>query len=63
MRTVRQEIRVTEVYPSANGKVRKVKLLVSHSTLDKQGKRITKSVYLDRPVQKIVVLIEAEEVS
>ena len=52
--------RVTEVYPSADGKVRKVKLLVSDSTLDKQGKRTTKPVYLDRPVQKIVVLLEAE---
>lgn len=52
--------RVTEVYPSADGKVRKVKLLVSDSTLDKQGKRTTKPVYLDRPVQKTVVLLEAE---
>lgn len=47
--------RVTEVYPSADGKVRKVKLLVSDSTLDKQGKRTTKPVYLDRPVQKTVL--------
>ncbi len=34
--------RVTEVYPSADGKVRKVKLLVSDSTLDKQGTRTTR---------------------
>ena len=52
--------RVTEVYPSADERVRKVKLLVSDSTLDKQGKRTTKPVYLDRPVQKVVVLLEAE---
>lgn len=52
--------RVTEVYPSTDGIVRKVKLLISDSTLDSQGRRITKPVYLDRPVQKTVVLIEAE---
>nr|XP_055051225.1 uncharacterized protein LOC129437096 [Misgurnus anguillicaudatus] len=52
--------RVTEVYPSTDGIVRKVKLLISDSTLDSQGRRITKSVYLDRPVQKTVVLLEAE---
>ncbi|KAL4008860.1 hypothetical protein ACER0C_002712 [Sarotherodon galilaeus] len=43
--------RVTEVYPSSDGRVRKVKLLVSDSTLDKQGKRTSKPVYLERPVQ------------
>ena len=52
--------RVTEVYPSADGRVRRVKLLVSDSSLDKQGKRTTKPVYLDRPVQKTVLLLEAE---
>ncbi|XP_067305911.1 uncharacterized protein [Pseudorasbora parva] len=52
--------RVTEVYPSSDGKVRKVKLLISDSTLDSQGRRISKPVYLDRPVQKTVVLLEAE---
>lgn len=52
--------RVTEVYPSADGRVRKVKLLISDSTLDNQGKRTTKPVYLDRPVQKTVLLLEAE---
>ncbi|KAA0708008.1 hypothetical protein E1301_Tti024137 [Triplophysa tibetana] len=52
--------RVTEVYPSTDGMVRKVKLLISDSTLDSQGRRITKPVYLDRPVQRTVVLLEAE---
>lgn len=52
--------RVTEVYPSTDVKVRKVKLLIRDSTLDSQGKRISKPVYLDRPVQKTVLLLEAE---
>lgn len=52
--------RVTEVYPSTDGRVRKVKLLISDSTLDNKGKRTSKPVYLDRPVQKTVLLLEAE---
>ncbi|XP_032425350.1 uncharacterized protein LOC116724101 isoform X2 [Xiphophorus hellerii] len=52
--------RVTEVYPSTDGRIRKVKLLLSDSTLDKDGKRTVKPVYLDRPVHKTVLLLEAE---
>jgi len=52
--------RVAQVYPSTDGRVRKVKLLISDSTLDSQGKRTTKPVYLDRPVRKTVLLLEAE---
>ncbi|XP_020556659.2 uncharacterized protein LOC110014220 [Oryzias latipes] len=52
--------KVTEVYPSADGRVRKVKLLLSNSTLDDTGKRSAKPVYLDRPVQKTVLLLEAQ---
>lgn len=52
--------RVAEVYPSPDGRVRKVKLLLSDSSLDNQGKRTTKPTYLDRPVQKTVLLLEAE---
>lgn len=52
--------RVTEVYPSPDGRVRKVKLLLSDSSLDSQGKRTAKPTYLDRPVHKTVLLLEAE---
>ncbi|XP_028298181.1 uncharacterized protein LOC114460481 isoform X2 [Gouania willdenowi] len=52
--------RVTEVYPSADGRVRKVKLLLSDSTLNDDGKRTVKPVYLDRPVHKTVLLLEAD---
>lgn len=52
--------RVAEVYPSPDGRVRKVKLLMSDSTLDHSGRRSSKPVYLDRPVQKIVLLLEAQ---
>ncbi|CAI5657210.1 unnamed protein product [Oreochromis niloticus] len=50
--------RVVEALPSADGKVRKLKLLLSDTTFDK-GKSITKSVYLERPVHKVVTLLEA----
>lgn len=52
--------RVAEVYPSSDGRVRKVKLQLGDSSLDSQGKRTTRPTYLDRPVQKTVLLLEAE---
>lgn len=52
--------KVAEVYPSTDGRVRRVKLLMGDSTLNHEGKRNSKPVYLDRPVQKVVVLIESE---
>ncbi|KAL6466322.1 hypothetical protein MHYP_G00264550 [Metynnis hypsauchen] len=59
-RNQRRLARVTEVYPSTDERVRKVKLLISDSTLDSQGKWTSKPVYLDRPVQKTVLQLEAE---
>ncbi|KAL7842541.1 hypothetical protein SRHO_G00068440 [Serrasalmus rhombeus] len=52
--------KVTKVYPAEDGYVRKLQLLISDSTLDKEGKRIGKPVYLERPIHKTVTLIEAE---
>lgn len=52
--------KVTAVYPSEDGCVRKVQLLISDSSLDDQGKRQSKQVHLDRPIHKIVILLEAE---
>lgn len=52
--------RVTYIYPGADSKVRKVRLLVSESTFDKHGKHTTKTVSPDRPVHKVIVLLEAE---
>lgn len=50
--------RVIEAYPSSDGIVRKVKLLVSDTTFVK-GKPQTRSVYLERPIHKVVTLLEA----
>lgn len=52
--------RITEVYPGLDDRVRKLKLLVSDTTFDKKGKPTTKSVLLERPIQKVVTLLEAD---
>ncbi|XP_029596472.1 uncharacterized protein LOC115179216 [Salmo trutta] len=51
----------TEVYPGQDGRVRRCKLLISDSTLDEKGKRITKPTYLERPIHKTVTLLEADQ--
>ena len=56
-----QLARVVEVNESADGYVRSVKLLVADGTLDNKGKRTKPASLLDRPVQKLVLLHEAEE--
>ena len=53
--------RVVETYPSDDALVRKVKLLVADSSLDRCGKRSKLPVYLDRPVQKLVILVPCDE--
>ena len=56
-----QIAKVVEVYESADGYVRSVKLLVADGTLDDKGRCTKSSRFLERPVQKLVVLQEAEE--
>lgn len=51
--------RVVEAHPSADGKVRKLKLLVSGTTLD-EGTPHTRLVHLERPIHKIVTVIKAD---
>ena len=48
--------RVSSVYPSADGYVRKVQVVLADGSLDKDGKRITPLRHLERPVQKLVLL-------
>ena len=53
--------RVDETYPSGvDNKVRKVKLRIRDPSLDKNGKRVQPMSYFDRPVQKVVLLLENE---
>ena len=50
---------VVEVYPDQDQLVRKVRLRVGDPTLDKFGRRGAKVSYLERPVQKLVLLLES----
>ncbi|XP_038069094.1 uncharacterized protein LOC119738319 [Patiria miniata] len=52
--------RVTEVFPSTDGHVRRAKLAVADSTLDAKGKKTRPSRFLERPIQKLVVLLESQ---
>lgn len=52
--------RIAEVYPESDDRVRKVRLLISDTTFDNKGKLTTKTVFLDRPIHKLVTLIEAD---
>lgn len=53
--------RVIETFQSTDGKVRKVKLKTSDTTFDK-GKPQTRLIHIERPIHKIVTLIEADKV-
>ena len=51
-----QLARVAETYESADGYVRKVKVAVADCSINNHGKRIKPVKFLDRPVQKLVLL-------
>ena len=51
--------RIVEVYPSDDGVVRSVKLLVGDRNLDSHGKRVFGVTHLVRPACKLILLVEA----
>ena len=53
--------RVAETYPKDDGLVRKVKLAMADFILDDKGRRKRPIVFLDRPVQKLVLLLSSDE--
>lgn len=53
--------RIHECYTDNDGHVRKVKLVIASSSLDKYGKRQDPVTYLERPIHKLVLLHETEE--
>jgi hypothetical protein len=50
--------RVIESVSDDDGLVRRVKIQVGTSELDKKGKRVKKLSILERPIQKLVLLLE-----
>lgn len=59
-RNERKLAKVTDVYPGLDDKVRKIQLMVSEKTFDKHGKLTSKTVSLEKPIHKVVVLLEAD---
>ena len=57
-----QLARVEQAYPSDDGLVRKVKLTIADPALDKDGRRTKSPVSLERPVQKLVLLVPRDGV-
>ncbi|XP_048586131.1 uncharacterized protein LOC5508004 [Nematostella vectensis] len=53
--------RVVEAFTSNDGLVRFVKVAVGDSSLDRTGRRCKQTTYLQRPVQKLVLLLPHEE--
>ena len=53
--------RVAETYPSVDGLVRKVKVQLGDPGLSESGKRTKAFSYLERPVQKLVLLLEVDQ--
>ncbi|XP_061819927.1 uncharacterized protein [Nerophis lumbriciformis] len=51
--------RVIETLESPDGKVRKVKLKTSETTFDKR-KPLTRLIYLERPIHKVMTLLETD---
>ncbi|MCG7865422.1 MAG: hypothetical protein JAY74_03510 [Candidatus Thiodiazotropha taylori] len=61
-RNLWQLARVTETFASDDGLIRKVKIVMAVSDLDKAGKRKGELTYLERPIHKLVLLKETEEI-
>ena len=53
--------KVVDLYTSTDKKVRSVRLLMGDRSLSKSGRRIATPSYLDRPIQKLVLLMESED--
>ena len=53
--------RVASVYPSKDGQVRKAQVAITDGCLDKNGRRSGPLRYLERPVQKLVLVTAVEE--
>ncbi len=50
--------RIQEVTSSGDGLVRRAKIILGDSKLNAEGKRINKPSIIERPVQKLVLLLE-----
>ncbi len=59
-RNLWRKARVEEAYKNDDDLVRKVKLTITDPSLDRFGKRVRVASTLERPIQKLVLLQEAD---
>ena len=52
--------KIVEVSSDEDGLVRKVKVMMSDSKLNNQGKRTQDITFIERPIHKLILLVEAE---
>jgi len=52
--------RVVEAEPDSDGLVRKVKITVADRSLNQLGQRVKPASMLERPIQKLVLLVACE---
>ena len=52
--------RASAVYSSADGQIRKVQVALADSCLDSKGKRTGQLRYFDRPIHKLVRLMQVK---
>ena len=57
-----QIARVEKAYGDPDGYVRKAKLAVGDASLDDKGRKVKHISYLERPVQKLVLLVPSNDV-
>ncbi|XP_038055961.1 uncharacterized protein LOC119727951 [Patiria miniata] len=50
--------RIAQVFPGEDNHVRRVKLAIGDPHLDDKGKRVHSEKFLERPIQKLVLLVE-----
>ena len=55
--------RVHETFPNDDGLVRKVKMAIATESLDDSGRPTKPTVYLERPVQKVVLVLPSDQVA
>ena len=54
--------RVHETFPNDDGLVRKVKMAIATESLDDSGRPTKPIVFLERPVQKVILLLPSDRV-
>ena len=52
--------RINEAYPGKDGLIKKVSIAVAAHTLDDTGRRMRPTIYLERSVQRLILLFSRD---